>query len=244
MKSSATSSGKPTASKRVGDRVSTQVRPLRRPQLSDEVAANLRHAIMTAEFRPGEYIRMDEAAARLGVSVTPVREALLTLRGEGMVHLVPHRGYAVAELTRDDVADLFWLQSQITVKLALRIADIISPAELDELTALNDELRQAVSRGFRDGVIAAEYEWHRRHNLIAGSGKLTWFLHGATRYTPTQLYAGDSDWGAVALDSHDRLVAAYRSGDRDEIVAQTQRQFDDGATRLLAHLETTGIWSD
>lgn len=224
--------------------MTTPARQLRRPQLSEAVAADLRHAIMTAEFRPGEFIRMDEAAARLGVSVTPVREALLTLRGEGMVHLVPHRGYMVAELSRVDVGDLFWLQSQIAVKLAQRIAAVVTPAELDELSELNDQLRKAISRGIHSPIIDAEYEFHRRHNVIADSGKLSWFLMGATRYTPTQLYASDPDWGAVALDSHDRLIAAYRDGDAEEIVEQTRRQFDDGATRLLAHLETTGIWAD
>lgn len=199
---------------------------------------------MTAEFRPGEFIRMDEAAARLGVSVTPVREALLTLRGEGMVQLVPHRGYMVAELSRVDVGDLFWLQSQIAVKLARRIAGVVTPAELDDLVVLNNQLREAVSRGVHAQIIDAEYEFHRRHNLIADSGKLSWFLMGATRYTPTQLYASDPAWGAVALDSHERLIAAYRDSDLEQIVEQTQRQFDDGATRLLAHLETTGIWAE
>lgn len=57
-----------------------RTREIRRPQLSEEVAGRLRAAIMTGDLRPGEYIRMDETAAQLGVSVTPVREALLTLR--------------------------------------------------------------------------------------------------------------------------------------------------------------------
>ena len=60
-------------------------RAVRREQLSDEVAARLRTDIMTGTLRPGTFIRLDETAAALGVSITPVREALRTLRGEGMV---------------------------------------------------------------------------------------------------------------------------------------------------------------
>ena len=52
----------------------------RRSQLSDEVAQHLREAIMTGTLRPGTFIRLDETAAQLGVSITPVREALLTAR--------------------------------------------------------------------------------------------------------------------------------------------------------------------
>ncbi len=53
---------------------------MRRAQLSDEVAGHLRAAIMSGSLRPGTFIRLDETAAELGVSVTPVREALLKLR--------------------------------------------------------------------------------------------------------------------------------------------------------------------
>jgi DNA-binding GntR family transcriptional regulator len=84
-------------------------RGVRREQLSDEVAAHLRADIMTGTLRPGTFIRLDETAAALGVSITPVREALRTLRGEGMVQLEPHRGHVVVPLTRGDIEDIFWL---------------------------------------------------------------------------------------------------------------------------------------
>lgn len=63
-----------------------------RPQLSEEVADHVRTRIMSGQVRPGDFVRLDETAASLGVSVTPVREALLTLRGEGLVDLVPGAG--------------------------------------------------------------------------------------------------------------------------------------------------------
>ena len=73
-------------------------RVVRREQMSDEVAGHLRAAIMSGTLLPGTFIRLDETAAQLGVSITPVREALRTLRGEGMVLLEPHRGHVVAPL--------------------------------------------------------------------------------------------------------------------------------------------------
>lgn len=214
----------------------------RQPHLSEQVAAELRHEIMTAVIRPGDYIRLDETAERLGVSVTPVREALLTLRGEGMVELAPHRGYVVTPLRRIDVADIFWLQSQIAVKLARRTAEVVTPAQLDELTARAEAVRQALENGDTAAVVDAEFEFHRTHNLIAESGKLAWFLLSAARYTPARMYAADPEWGRVAVDSHLRLVDAYRDRDLDEVIVQTERQFEYGASRLVAHLETTGIW--
>jgi DNA-binding GntR family transcriptional regulator len=216
----------------------------RRPGLSEEVAGHLRHLIMTGAIRPGEFIRMDETALELEVSVTPVREALLTLRGEGMVNLVPHRGYVVADLTRQDVADIFWLQSVLAVELAVRTAGTITPAQLDRLTELNEDLREAVATGRASDVASAEFEFHRVHNRIAKGDKLAWFLLNATRYTPHELYASDPQWGQVTYDSHLELIAAYRRGDRDEVVKQTRRQFTDAAEMLMRYLESIGMWSE
>lgn len=216
----------------------------RRPQLSEEVAGHLRTLIMSGAFRPGQFIRMDETAVELEVSVTPVREALLTLRGEGMVTLAPHRGYVVAELTRQDVRDIFWLQGVLAVELADRIAGIITPAQLERLSELNEELHAVLAGGRACDVSSAEFEFHRVHNRIAADGKLAWFLLNATRYTPHELYANDPEWGQVAYDSHVKLIDAYRRGDRDEVAEQTRRQFTDGAERLMGHLESIDLWTD
>ncbi|MCH5645365.1 GntR family transcriptional regulator [Gordonia sp. ABSL49_1] len=246
MKSSETSSARRLASEPADVDAPSRAaaKPLRRrPQLSEEVATHLRGQIMTAAVQPGDYIRMDETAEALGVSVTPVREALLTLRGEGMVNLVPRRGYVVAELSRTDVEDLFWLQGAIAVKLALRTADVITEEQLAELEWCNRQLRAALDAGDVDAVQDAEFDFHRVHNHIADGRKLAWFLLAATRYTPAHLYAADPEWGDVAVDSHARLIDAYRSEDRDAVVEQTRRQFVDGSTRLTRHLENSGIWS-
>src|ERR1700752_286186 len=113
-------------------------RAVGREQLSDEVAARLRADIMTGTLRPGTFIRLDETAAQLGVSITPVREALRTLRGEGMVQLEPPRGHVVVPLTRKDAEDIFWRQATIVKELAATAADRITDAEIDELEQLND----------------------------------------------------------------------------------------------------------
>lgn len=217
-----------------------QTREIRRPQLSEEVAGRLRASIMTGELRPGEYIRMDETATQLGVSVTPVREALLTLRGEGMVSAVPHRGYVVAPLSRSDVEDIFALQSHLAVELAKAAAARITPEQAEALTELNDTLRNATSA---EAITSAEFEFHRYLNRVADRPKLAWFLLQAVRYTPDQLFASDPSWIGPTTESHDKLIAALRAGDIVEVVAQTEAQFIDGARRLIEYLDRAGMWS-
>src|ERR1700740_1177895 len=112
-------------------------RPLRRPQWSDEAASHLRAAIMSGTLRPGTFIRLDETAAELGVSITPVREALLKLRGEGMVQLETHRGHVVLPLTRQRIQDIFWLPAPIARELAAAATDHITYGEIDALDRIN-----------------------------------------------------------------------------------------------------------
>ncbi|MBH0123222.1 GntR family transcriptional regulator [Rhodococcus sp. NPDC003382] len=220
----------------------------RRPQLSDEVAAHLRGSIMSGELRPGDFVRLDETASDLGVSVTPVREALLTLRGEGMVESVPNRGYVVAPFGSGDVADVFWLQGRIAVELALRVVDRAKEADLDRLDELNQALAAAVSSS-RGGdpdverIADAEFVFHRELNRLAHSPKLAWFLGSAARNTPYRLYAGDIGWGERAVESHRRLIAALRTRDRDAVRGETLSLFDDAAKRLVTHLERVGFGS-
>ena len=216
--------------------------PLRRAQLSDEVAGHLRAAIMSGALRPGTFIRLDETAAKLGVSATPVREALLKLRGEGMVQLEPHRGHVVLPLSRQDIDDIFWLQATIAKELAATAAQHITDAEIDDLERLTDALATAVAAGDIDAIAATEFAFHRAFNHVTGRIKLAWFLLHVARYIPLTVYAADPEWGAVAVNNHRELVAALRRRDTAAVVEHTNWQFSDGARRLTERLNSSGIW--
>jgi DNA-binding GntR family transcriptional regulator len=218
-------------------------RAVRREQLSDEVAARLRADIMTGTLRPGTFIRLDETAAALGVSITPVREALRTLRGEGMVQLEPHRGHVVVALTRGDIEDIFWLQATIAKELAATAAERITDVEIDELERLNDGLAVAVGRGDVEDIVAAEFVFHRSLNRVTGRIKLAWFLLHVTRYLPGQIYASDAEWGAAAVATHRELIEALRRRDVDTVVRLTSGEFTDAAQRLVDRLDEIGLWT-
>ena len=131
-----------------------------------------------------------------GCSVTPVREALVTLRGEGLVKSSPHRGFIVDEPKRSDIVDIFWMQSQLSARLAVHAAanpDL--PDCLADLTAIVDEFEGALAAGDGRRIMDSEYRFHRAIHLAADSKKLAWFLVAAARYTPYSLYSEDREWG-------------------------------------------------
>jgi DNA-binding GntR family transcriptional regulator len=223
--------------------VNAPTKRVHREQLADEVAAHLRVGIMSGTLRPGTFIRLDETAAELGVSITPVREALRTLRGEGMVRLEPHRGHVVSPLTRDDIGDMFWLQATIAGQLARSVVERITDDEIDELERRAGALAEAIAHRHVDDVIEAEVAFHRAFNRTSGRIKLAWFLHHAARYLPPHIFADDPKWGQTTVAGHRELVAALRRRDADEVVRLTNRQFADGARRLTARLDELGLWS-
>lgn len=218
-------------------------RTVRRGQLADEVAAHLRIGIMSGTLRPGTFIRLDETAAELGVSITPVREALRTLRGEGMVQLEPHRGHVVSPFSRADIDDIFWLQSVIATKLIRSATTQISDDTIDELERHVDALADAVAQRRPEAVVNAEFTFFRLLNLTAGRIKLAWFLLHASRYLPSPMYADDMDWGLFAVANHRELVVALRRRDPDAAARVLQAHFEDAAARLTKRLDGDGVWS-
>ncbi|MGH3642347.1 MAG: GntR family transcriptional regulator [Mycobacterium sp.] len=222
----------------------TRPRPRpRREQLSDEVAGYLRVGIMSGALRPGTFIRLDETAAELGTSITPVREALRTLRGEGMVQLEPHRGHVVSAFTRGDIEDIFWLQAVIAGQLARSAAERITDDEIDELEHLAEAVAGAIERRDTVEVADAEFAFHRVFNRASGRIKLAWFLLHAARYLPPHIYANDPEWGRHTVANRRELIAALRRHDVETVVRLTDVQFTDGAQRLTARLDELGLWT-
>lgn len=210
--------------------------------MSDEVAGHLRAAIMSGRLRPGTFIRLDETAAELGVSVTPVREALLKLRGEGMVRLEPHRGHVVLPLTRQDIEDIFWLQATIARELAASATVHITDVEIQELDRINDSLAAAVGSSDAETIAGLEFAFHRVFNQASGRIKLAWFLLNAVRYMPVLVYATEPQWGAAAVRNHRQLIAALRRRDAAGVIEHTVWQFTDAARRLTETLNREGIF--
>lgn len=185
------------------------------------------------------------AASTLGCSVTPVREALVTLRGEGLVHQSPHRGFIVETLDRGDITDIFWSQGELSSRLATHAADNPNlPAVLTRLQSIVDDLAAAVDARDDRAVLSAEFEFHRQVHIAANSKKLAWFQYAASKYNAYQLYARDLDWGHQAVASHRRLIGFLGDGDTDAIRTEIHGRFAYARDRLIAQLETIGFFDD
>ena len=129
------------------------------PQLTLQAAAQIRGLIIDRVLLPGEKIRQVELADRIGVSRSPLREALRTLESEGVVAYEINRGYVVARLHDDDLAQIFRMRALLEDEL-LRTVRRPDPAVLSDLKDLNEKMMVAIDERNVTDVLRYNREFH------------------------------------------------------------------------------------
>jgi DNA-binding GntR family transcriptional regulator len=201
----------------VDDRGSIGMRgaPRRRRQLSQEVADYLRDAIMAAQLTSGEFIRPERIATDLEMSATPVREALVTLEREGFLIWEPRRGFRVADISSQDVQDLFNVQAFIAGELAARAAHRLTASNLDELGVLQEKLEQASVVNDIDAVEEYNHNFHRIINQAGDSPGLARLLSLVVNYVPYRFFGSVAGWTQASVVDHAEILRALRSRDAE-----------------------------
>ncbi len=212
-----------------------------RPQLAEDVARFVRRRIFNGTYPAGDYIRLDQLAAELGISVTPVREALFELRGEGLLDQLPRRGFVVLPFTDRDITDVSNLQAHVGGELAARAAANIDDAALEELSLIHDELADAYAVDDGDRAVRLNHEFHRAINVAADSPKLAQLMSQITRYAPESVFPTIAGWPARSVADHARILAALRAHDAEAARAAMSDHLAAGATPLIEHLVNHGV---
>ncbi|SQD94356.1 Transcriptional regulator, GntR family [Parafrankia sp. Ea1.12] len=172
----------------------------------DRVADVLRDEIMSGRLGPGARIDLDETAAWLGTSRTPVREACLALQFEGLVRVAPRSGVTVIGLRQRDVEDNFALIAMLSGAAAAWAAERISEAHLAELRRLAADVRSAVETG--GDLRTANFLFHRAVNQASDSVRLIALIRQTGRIIPWSFFDLVPEQVGCALREHDDIVDA------------------------------------
>jgi DNA-binding GntR family transcriptional regulator len=194
-----------------------------------EVATDLiRRAILTGQLKPGDRLREVDLAGRLGISRTPIREALLILQAEGTVDATPNRGARVHEITLDEVIDFAEIRSALQVHAAYRAATRITEEQLARLDASCDEAQRLLVDGGDDLVAIADgnLDFHDVVVEAAGSPALTRAVKAITRRPLVHFLHT-----VPAPGSQERALRYCR-----EIAAELRRRDADAARRTMREL--------
>jgi len=212
-----------------------------RPQLSEDVARYVRKRIFDGTYSAGEYVRLDQLAAELGISVTPVREALFQLRAEGLLDQQPRRGFVVLPVTRRDLADVANVQAYVGGELAARAAVNIDGDQLRELKEIQAQLEEAYAGNDIERTVRLNHEFHRAINVAAESPKLAQLMLQITRYAPESVFPTIAGWPGQSIRDHRRVLTALAKHDAELARKAMSEHLAAGAAPLIDHLAEHGV---
>ncbi|MGH2751423.1 MAG: GntR family transcriptional regulator [Actinomycetota bacterium] len=207
-----------------------------RGSLRDEIVERLRLLLVEGELAPGVRINESILARELGVSRTPLREALLLLSAEGLVVCEPARGFICAPLTLEQARDAFPILAALEI-LALRSAKGVALQRLDQLRRLHAEYESAATL---EEARALDERWHLA--LTSGCSNHTLQLQlGRLRALERRYFSATAGvagrWPQPSwIFQHAAVMEAVDSGDTDAACAALERHWTATTRELMSAL--------
>ena len=196
------------------------------------VAAALRQAILDRELKPGEKVRQEEMARRLGVSVIPVREALRVLAGEGQVTYRPRQGYVVAQLDVRDLEEVYRLRELLEGEAVRHALPRLGEQDVDHVEALFEQVAAAAS-------ISEAMKANRRAHfvLFEAAGMPILLRHIAMLWDSTEAYRA-LYYSTTSVDAeHRAIVQALRRRDAPAVIGLLDAHRGHALTALAEALD-------
>lgn len=185
--------------------------------LRDKALVVLRQAVVSGEIRNGELYSATALARRLGVSVSPVREAMLTLVNEGMLEPVRNRGFRVAELSPADLDEVFELRMFLEIPAVQALADRDLEAERARLDDLVRATEDSAQEGNVTTFLATDRDYHLALLELHGNRRLVEMV--ARLRDQTRLYGlrdTENHTLTEAAAEHRAILEAVLGGRREE----------------------------
>ena len=182
--------------------------------------------IRSGKLPPGSRLRETEIAERLAVSRTPVREAIRRLEADGLVDHLPRSGAVVRKLEYPELMELYEMRTVLEGTAARLAARAASPVELEELVAINDEMRAAAGRP--EVVIGLNRQFHK---LLLDAARNRFLLRAMATVENTLLILGSSsmakpDRAREAVDEHREVLDALPARDGAAAEAAMRRHME------------------
>lgn len=205
-----------------------------RPNISEDLAATLSEMIFDGRLAPGARVNEVHLAGELGISRTPLREALTTLAAEGAFVQIPRRGTFVRELTVEEATSIYGIRAILDPE-ALRLAGLPDGPRLRRLDALNDRLSKALEP---NKSIRVDDAWHRTLWEKCPNATLVELIEQFMRRTRRYelAYMGRRTTVPTTTGTKREVVELLRAGDLRSACARLRRGLENGLPPVLEWL--------
>ena len=210
--------------------------------LRDVVFQTLRAAILKGELKPGERLRELQLAAKLGVSRTPIREAIRMLEQEGLAVTIPRKGAEVAKMTEKDMEDVLLIRCSLE-DLAVRLScDKISAAELQELRIAMEDFEKKTKSDNVVEIAKADVTFHDILYKAADNPKLLLLLNNLREqmYRYRVEYLKDKNIYGRLIEEHRQMYDAIMSKDKERVADYVEKHLHNQAEAVKKLIREQG----
>lgn len=201
------------------------VAPVERTTMHAALVSRIRDMIVEGTLDAGSRVHEGQLGTALGVSRTPLREALKFLASEGLIDLVPGRGAVVRRMTAQDVRDMLTVLSTLEILAARLACEVAQDAEIAAIRVVHDEMMDHYRRGERLEYYRRNQAIHRA--IVAASGNV--FLAETHEGIQSRLrriryigHGGSEKWRG-AVDEHEEMIAALEARDAERLAEVVER---------------------
>lgn len=206
--------------------------------LRDVVFQTLRSAILRGDLKPGERLMELQLAAKLGVSRTPIREAIRMLEQEGLAITIPRRGAEVAKMTEKDMGDTLQIRRALEELAVVLVCDKITEQDVVELKAAMHNFEEKTKGDNVVEIAQADVALHETVYRIADNPKLVQLLGDIReqmfRYRAE--YLKDRSIYPILIQEHKDMVSALEKRNKDLVVKITMKHLynqEEGMKRII-----------
>jgi DNA-binding GntR family transcriptional regulator len=187
--------------------------------LSEKIAERIRDFILKGTLKQGERLTEPSLSKLLGISRTPIREALRLLEIEGFVELIPRKGAVVKTITDKDVDEIFELKIRLESLAARNSVKNMTKNDVEKLRSINDKISSLIGTNHVSQLIKLNSEFHNMFMSKCNNGRLLKFLESLSLQFKMATAYSFSVTGRIkqVTEEHEMLIEAFEEQDEDKV---------------------------
>lgn len=207
--------------------------------LRDVVFNTLRQAILTGELKPGERLMEIHLANRLGVSRTPIREAIRKLELEGLVTMIPRRGAEVAQITEKSLQDVLEVRRTLDALSAELACERISEEELEQLGVACKKVEEAIAGKDLKKIAQADVAFHDIIVKATRNSRLVQMVNNLSEqmYRYRFEYIKDESKHSSLMDEHRIIFECLKKGDKETACKTAKLHIDNQEISVMEQIK-------
>lgn len=197
--------------------------------LSEKIASTIRNNIIKGILKPGERLIEPKLSEMLGISRTPIREALRLLEMEGFIEIIPRRGAIVTTLTEKDIDDIFVIKMKLEPLASMLAVKHLDKSDMDKMRDLVRKMDSSSSKAVSQ-MINWNYDFHRIFIYKCGNERLIKMLEGLQQqFKRATVYSFSIEGRTMEVrEEHAELLEAFESGDEKVVEKLVEKHVYNG----------------